>query len=175
MRSSFGVRLRVWFRIHDSGTRQRAANSAESISSAASFLAVRDIFGTSAVSGVIVSVTYHRVAVTLTAVHSQSPSQIIKPPRFLWSGRLPDVLKYEKNELRNLSFVSYSELLSCTTNGLPNLCRSPACLAPREALSDSVSGPTSWTNSPARPWKASDASGAGHSRVAGCRCATAPL
>src|ERR1017187_2845880 len=65
MRSSFGVRLRVWFRIHDSGTRQRAANSAESISFGPSFPPVRDIFGTSAVSGVIVSTTYHRVAVTL--------------------------------------------------------------------------------------------------------------
>jgi hypothetical protein len=57
----------VWFRIHDSGTRQRAANSAESISSGPLFPPVRDIFGTSAVSGVIVSITYHRVAVTLTA------------------------------------------------------------------------------------------------------------
>jgi hypothetical protein len=72
MRSSLGVRLRVWFRIHDSGTRQRAANSAESISSGPLFPPVRDIFGTSAVSGVIVSIAYHRVAVTLTAIHSDT-------------------------------------------------------------------------------------------------------
>jgi len=58
MRSEIGVRLRVRLRIHDSGTRQRAANSAESISSGLSFRSVRDIFGTSAVSGVIVSITY---------------------------------------------------------------------------------------------------------------------
>ena len=67
MRSSLGVRARVRFRIHDSGTRKRAASSAESISSVPSFPPVRDIFGTSAVSGIIVSTTYHRVAVAVTA------------------------------------------------------------------------------------------------------------
>ena len=57
IRSSLGVRARVRFRIHDSGTRQRAANSAESISSGPLFPPIRDTFGTSAVSVAIVSTT----------------------------------------------------------------------------------------------------------------------
>ena len=56
MRSSFGVRARVWFRIQDSGTFQRFANSAESTNSAG-FPLLRDINGTSAVSGFMFPVT----------------------------------------------------------------------------------------------------------------------
>jgi len=56
MRSSFGVRARVWFRTQDSGTFHRFANSAESINSAA-FPLLRDIIGTSAVSRFIFSAT----------------------------------------------------------------------------------------------------------------------
>jgi hypothetical protein len=56
MRSSFGVRARVWFRIQDSGTFQRFASSAESINSAA-FPLLRDINGTSAVSRFMFPVT----------------------------------------------------------------------------------------------------------------------
>jgi hypothetical protein len=56
MRSSLGVRARVWFRIQDSGTRQRFANSAESINSAG-FPLLRDINGTSAVSRLMFPVT----------------------------------------------------------------------------------------------------------------------
>jgi len=56
MRSSFGVRLRVWFRIQDSGTFQRFASSAESINWTA-FPLLWDINGTSAVSWLMFSVT----------------------------------------------------------------------------------------------------------------------
>jgi hypothetical protein len=49
IRSSLGVRARVRFRIQDSGTRQRVANSPESISSACTFPPAWDTNGTSAV------------------------------------------------------------------------------------------------------------------------------
>jgi len=57
IRSSLGVRARVWFRIQDSGTFQRFANSAESINSTG-FPLLRDINGTSAVSVFMFSATY---------------------------------------------------------------------------------------------------------------------
>jgi hypothetical protein len=56
MRSSLGVRERVWFRIQDSGTFQRSANCAESINSTGSSL-LRDINGTSTVSRLMFPVT----------------------------------------------------------------------------------------------------------------------
>jgi hypothetical protein len=56
IRCSLGVRARVWLRIQDSGTLQRAANSAESINSAP-IPALRDINETSVVSGCMFSVT----------------------------------------------------------------------------------------------------------------------
>ena len=55
MRSSLGVRARVWFRIQDSGTFHRFANSAESINSAG-FPLLRDINGTSDVSRFMFSI-----------------------------------------------------------------------------------------------------------------------
>src|SRR3954468_17547257 len=67
MRSSFGVRARVWFRIQDSGTLQRFANSAES-SNSTRFPRSRDINGTSAISRLIVSIPYRCIAVTVTAI-----------------------------------------------------------------------------------------------------------
>jgi hypothetical protein len=77
MRSSLGVRERVWLRIQLSGTRQRTASSAESMTSAllpgvgvkpearrlrgvlvwALFPLFRDIIGTSGVSEFMFSVT----------------------------------------------------------------------------------------------------------------------
>ena len=56
--------------IHDSGTRHRTANSAESINSEPSLPPVRDIFGTSAVSGVIVSIAYTCIAVTVPVIRT---------------------------------------------------------------------------------------------------------
>jgi hypothetical protein len=56
IRCSLGVRARVWFRIQDSGIRQRAASSTESISSVPSPL-VWDINGTSAISVFMFSAT----------------------------------------------------------------------------------------------------------------------
>ena len=57
MRSSCGVRARVWLRIQDSGTLQRDASSTESISSGP-FPLLWDINWTSAISVVINSITY---------------------------------------------------------------------------------------------------------------------
>jgi hypothetical protein len=57
MRSSFGVRTRVWLRIHDSGTLQREASSTESINSGLLPL-LWDINWTSAISIVIDSFVY---------------------------------------------------------------------------------------------------------------------
>jgi hypothetical protein len=57
MRSSLGVRFRVWLRIQDSGTRQRAANSVESINSRLSNTTDWDINGTLPVSVAIESAT----------------------------------------------------------------------------------------------------------------------
>lgn len=50
MRSSFGVRARVRFRIHDVGTRQRAASSTASISSQLPFPLFLETKWTSGVS-----------------------------------------------------------------------------------------------------------------------------
>jgi hypothetical protein len=60
----------VWLRIQDSGTRQRFANSAESINSTW-FPLLRDINGTSAVSRFMFSLAYRCTAVTLTAPYDQ--------------------------------------------------------------------------------------------------------
>jgi len=55
IRCSLGMRARVWLRIQDSGTLQRAASSTESINSRC-FSLVRDIVGTPAVSRFMFSI-----------------------------------------------------------------------------------------------------------------------
>src|SRR5437762_10278487 len=67
MRSALGVRSRVWFRTHDSGTFHRAASSADSINSKP-LQSLGDINWTSAVAVLMLSAAYGCMAVTVTAI-----------------------------------------------------------------------------------------------------------
>jgi len=76
IRSSFGVQARVWLRTHDSGTRQREASSAASISSAP-FSDAWDTDWTSGISRLMFSITYACTAVTVTAILAWQGQQTI--------------------------------------------------------------------------------------------------